>query len=103
VKHLEDLPGDRVAGRVTWPGRAGSAPVRRAARVALLASLFLLPLPSTAGGVGERYLYLAAPLAGVPLALSFWWLRREGARYGLVSAAIKGALFGGLIALAIAG
>jgi len=102
VKQVEDLPGDRAARRRTWAVRAGGASLRRAARLSILAALLLLPLPTTAGGVGALYLVLAAPLAGVPLAMSFWWLGRDSVRYGTVSATLKAALFGGLAALGIA-
>jgi len=102
AKQLEDQPGDRAARRRTWAVRAGGERLRWAARLAILAALVLLPLPSAVGGVRGLYLILAAPLAGVPLAVALWWLGREGVRYGAVSAAVKAALFGGLAALGIA-
>jgi geranylgeranylglycerol-phosphate geranylgeranyltransferase len=102
VKQLEDLPGDRAAARRTWAVRAGDASVRRIARIAILAALVLLPLPATAGVVRPLYLYLAAPLAGIPLAWSLWGLGTDGVRYGRVSASLKASLFAGLAALGIA-
>jgi geranylgeranylglycerol-phosphate geranylgeranyltransferase len=100
VKQLEDAPGDRASGRGTWAVRAGGGRVTAAARAALLGSLLILPLPVPASGVAARYLWLAAPAAGLPLLWAYTSLGRPGARHGAISAAIKGALFAGLAGLA---
>lgn len=100
AKQLEDAPGDRAAGRTTWAVRAGAGRVGAAARIALLGALLLLPLPVSASGLRARYLAVALPAAGLPLLWAFAALGRPGASYGRVSAAIKGALFAGLAALA---
>lgn len=99
VKQLEDAPGDRAAGGVTWVVASGRAPVTRAARIALLAALLLLPLPATAGGLRPIYLVAAIPTAGVLFVWAFAALRGGEPRYGRVSAALKLALFAGLSAL----
>jgi geranylgeranylglycerol-phosphate geranylgeranyltransferase len=100
VKQLEDAPGDRAAGRSTWAVRAGAGRVTAAARLALLGALLMLPLPVTASGLRARYLAVALPAAALPLLWAFAALGRPGVSYARVSAAIKGALFAGLAALA---
>ncbi|HSQ59185.1 MAG TPA: UbiA family prenyltransferase, partial [Acidobacteriota bacterium] len=100
VKQLEDAPGDRAAGRATWAVRAGAARVTAAARIALLGALLVLPLPVSASGLRARYFAVALPAAGLPLLWAFAALGRPAVSYGRVSAAIKGALFAGLAALA---
>ena len=101
VKQLEDAPGDRAAGVATWAVAAGRRTVTRAARIALLAALLLLPLPATSGGLRPLYLVAAIPTAGVLFVWAFAALRERAPRYGRVSAALKLALFAGLAALLI--
>lgn len=99
VKQLEDAAGDRAAGLRTWVVRSGSRVVIRATKLSLLAALLLLPLPASTGGLGIRYLLLALPTSGL---LMLWALAAlaPGRNFGTISAAIKGALFFGLAALA---
>ncbi len=99
VKQLEDEAGDREAGNSTWVVRNGSEAVTRATKLALVAALLVLPLPTTTGGLGPEFLLLALPTSGVPM---LWALAAlgSGKHHGTISAAIKGALFFGLVALA---
>jgi len=102
VKHLEDAPGDRAAGRTTWVVRSGGPAVILAARLGVLAALLLLPLPATVGGVRPLYLAAAFPTAGLLLLGTFIALGGAAPPYRRVSAMLKLSLFCGLAALAIA-
>ncbi|HET9950714.1 MAG TPA: UbiA family prenyltransferase [Candidatus Eisenbacteria bacterium] len=101
VKHLEDAPGDRAAGRKTWVVSSGPAVVTRAARLGILAALLLLPLPATAGGLGPIYLAAAVPTAGLLFVWALAALGGSAPHYGRVSAALKLSSFFGLAALAL--
>ena len=99
VKQLEDVAGDLAARRRTWAVSAGAAPVERAARIALLAALLLMPLPATAGGLRPIYLAAALPTAGLLFVGTLVALGGRTPRYGRLSAMLKLALFSGLAAL----
>lgn len=101
VKQLEDVSGDRVAGRTTWAIRSGTTTVTRAARLGLIAALLLLPLPVTAGNLASPvYAWVAVPLAGAALLAALAFLGTKAPDYALVSKGIKAALFAGLVVLA---
>lgn len=68
AKDLEDEPGDRAAGRRTWPARSGGRVVARAMRSAAWLSIAALPLPRIAGDAGPLYA-VAAALLVAPLLL----------------------------------
>jgi len=102
VKQLEDAPGDRAAGQATWVISSGAAAVTRAARLALLAALLLLPLPSTAGGLPRLYLWVVFPSAGLLIVWALAALGGDAPAHGRISAALKISMFCGLAALTLA-
>ncbi|HEX7077818.1 MAG TPA: UbiA family prenyltransferase [Candidatus Eisenbacteria bacterium] len=70
AKDLEDEPGDRVAGRATWPVRSGRRGPERAMRAASWLSIAALPLPWLLGDAGPLYAIAAAALVAPLLAVA---------------------------------
>jgi len=99
AKDLEDVEGDRAAGKQSWPVRSGEKPVRRALRLSAILALFLVPVPWLLRDVNAIYLAVSGPVACPVLA---WVAARPP--YGVAAArrasgALKLALFAGIAGL----
>lgn len=99
VKDVEDVRGDRAAGRRTMPVAWGVRPALGVAAGVLLVALVLMPLPALAFDFSGLYLVLVAGAAvGAVRALAAL-LARDANAAGRVSGWIKVAMGCGLIAL----
>ncbi len=99
AKDIEDLDGDRAAGRATWPVQAGEGAARMGARVASLAALATLPFPWLRGDAGILYGAVAA-LVVAPLLVWTVFKPPVGAREArAASLRLKAALFAGIVGL----
>ena len=96
AKDLEDESGDRRAGKVTWPIRAGRGTVVRAVRVASWAAFAVVPAPWILGSASPIYA-IAAGLTACPL-LAWAATRplRDAPSAGHASRALKAALVAGI-------
>ena len=96
AKDLEDEPGDRRAGKMTWPIRAGRGTVVRAMRVASWAAFAVVPAPWILGSASPIYA-IAAGLTACPL-LAWAATRslRDASSAGHASRALKAALVAGI-------
>lgn len=99
AKDLEDLEGDREAGRGTWPCRAGEAPVRTAVRAAGGAGLVALPLPWIHRDVGAAYAIVALLVAAPLLLRAILKPPADRASARAASVALKATLFAGIVGL----
>ncbi|HYE58661.1 MAG TPA: geranylgeranylglycerol-phosphate geranylgeranyltransferase [Rhodothermales bacterium] len=98
VKDVEDLEGDRVAGRQTLAVAWGADAAMRLAMGVVVVTLAVLPLPYLALNFGGLFL-LVGMGAAVALAVAFAQGRASSA--GSASAALKTAMVLGIVALAL--
>lgn len=101
VKQMEDARGDEAAGRTTWAVRGGAGSVTRGARMGLVAAILVLPLLHTVGGLGARQSLLALSVPAILLLGTLVALGSKAPDYRMISRGIKGALFCGLVGLAL--
>ncbi len=101
IKDLEDIVGDRLGGRNTWPLSAGESVARRSAQLALLALFAAIILPVLAGRLGIVYLFLAFAGVGVPVLVIIVRLSRRGdaSTYSKMALILKWCTIPGLLAL----
>jgi geranylgeranylglycerol-phosphate geranylgeranyltransferase len=101
IKDLEDIVGDRVGGRNTWPLSAGESVARRSAQLALLALFVAIALPVLSGRLGIAYLSLAFVGVGVPVLIIIVRLSRSGSAstYAKMALILKWCTIPGLLAL----
>ncbi len=70
IKDVEDVAGDRAAGRRTLAASAGPGWTLRAAALVMILTAMGLPVPYFTGWAGWPYLAVSLPLVGLPLA--YW-------------------------------
>ncbi|HKQ19271.1 MAG TPA: UbiA family prenyltransferase [Candidatus Eisenbacteria bacterium] len=96
AKDLEDESGDRRAGKVTWPIRAGRPTVARAVRVASWAAFAVVPLPWVLGSASPIYAVAAGLTACPLLAWAATRSLRDASSARHASRALKAALLAGI-------
>lgn len=100
VKDVEDAGGDALGGMRTFPLVAGPRAALRLAALLLVLTIAATPVPFLYLGYGDIYL-LVVLFADVLLLYALWCLSGPE-KAGRASAALKAAMFVGILALALA-